>query len=190
MVTPLDESGTAAAPPTSRRAPRPGPRGRPVTAEARAAVTATLDGMELRRDLLIEHLHALQDRHGCLREAHLLALAELHRLAPVEVFEVATFYAHFDVMEDAAPPPPPVTASAMRAGVAASTRSRPTEQAGARWQAPMQGAATTRAFPGGAAHSVCRSWADPAIAQGRLSQTRTVTGGGGGAASSITSKCA
>jgi formate dehydrogenase len=72
-------------------------------------VTATLDGMELRRDLLIEHLHALQDRHGCLREAHLLALAELHRLAPVEVFEVATFYAHFDVMEDAAPPPPPVT---------------------------------------------------------------------------------
>jgi formate dehydrogenase len=109
MVSPLDETGTGASPRASRRAPRPGPRGRPVTPEARAAVAAALDGLEIRRDLLIEHLHALQDRHGCLREGHLLALAERHRLAPVEVFEVATFYAHFDVVEDAAPPPAPVT---------------------------------------------------------------------------------
>ncbi|WP_245185796.1 NADH-ubiquinone oxidoreductase-F iron-sulfur binding region domain-containing protein [Falsiroseomonas frigidaquae] len=71
----------------------------------REAVVTALAGMELRRDLLIEHLHALQDRYGCLREGHLLALAAMLRLAPVEVFEVATFYAHFDVVDDAAPGP-------------------------------------------------------------------------------------
>jgi formate dehydrogenase len=88
---------------------RPGPRGRVVTDAARAAVATALGDMPLRPDLLIEHLHALQDRHGCLREGHLLALAEALRLAPVEVFEVATFYAHFEVLEDDAPAPEPVT---------------------------------------------------------------------------------
>ncbi|WP_270937981.1 NADH-quinone oxidoreductase subunit NuoE family protein, partial [Falsiroseomonas oryzae] len=72
-------------------------------------MAAALGDTPLRRDLLIEHLHALQDRHGCLREGHLLALAEAMRLAPVEVFEVATFYAHFDVLADDAPTPAPVT---------------------------------------------------------------------------------
>jgi formate dehydrogenase len=76
---------------------------------AREAVRAAIDALPLRRDLLIEHLHALQDRHGCLRAGHLVALADLLRLAPVEVFEVASFYHHFEVLEDAAPAPPPVT---------------------------------------------------------------------------------
>nr|WP_255574948.1 NADH-ubiquinone oxidoreductase-F iron-sulfur binding region domain-containing protein [Caldovatus aquaticus] len=63
----------------------------------------------MRPDLLVEHLHAIQDREGCLRAGRLVALAELLRLAPVEVFEVASFYAHFDIVADDAPPPPPVT---------------------------------------------------------------------------------
>lgn len=93
----------------STRRPRSGPRGRVATDLARAAVTATIVGLEPRRDLLIEHLHALQDRHGCLREGHLVALAEALRIAPVEVFEVATFYHHFHVLDDGAPPPAAVT---------------------------------------------------------------------------------
>jgi len=108
-------------------------RGRIATPAARAAVTQALGGLELRRDLLVEHLHALQDRHGCLREAHLVALADLLRLAPVEVFETATFYAHFEVLADDAPAPPPTTlrlcdglpcamagAAALRAGLLAA----------------------------------------------------------------------
>ena len=58
------------------------------------------------RDLLIEHLHLLQDHYGCLHARHLAALAEEMRLALAEVYEVASFYAHFDiVMDDEAPPP-------------------------------------------------------------------------------------
>ncbi|MFO1342279.1 MAG: NADH-ubiquinone oxidoreductase-F iron-sulfur binding region domain-containing protein [Burkholderiales bacterium] len=70
-------------------------------------------GMALRRDRLIEYLHALQDRFGQLAEPHLAALAQRLRLAVVEVFEVASFYHHFDIVrEDAAgnlPMPPRVT---------------------------------------------------------------------------------
>ena len=62
-----------------------------------------------RRDLLIEHLHRIQDRHGCLTARHLAALAELMHLAQAEVYEVATFYAHFDVVADGEAPPPPLT---------------------------------------------------------------------------------
>jgi formate dehydrogenase len=70
-------------------------------------VQALLGDRERRRDLLIEHLHLLQDHFGCLHARHLAALAEEMRLALVEVYEVASFYAHFDiVMEDEAPPPP------------------------------------------------------------------------------------
>jgi formate dehydrogenase beta subunit len=65
-----------------------------------------LGDRERRRDLLIEHLHLLQDHFGCLHARHLVALAEEMRLALVEVYEVASFYAHFDiVMDDEAPPP-------------------------------------------------------------------------------------
>jgi formate dehydrogenase len=73
-----------------------------------AALAAT-DIAEPRRDLLIEQLHALQHAAGCLREGHLVALAEFHRLAPVEVFETASFYSHFEILPDNAPAPPPVT---------------------------------------------------------------------------------
>ncbi|GAA0577936.1 NADH-ubiquinone oxidoreductase-F iron-sulfur binding region domain-containing protein [Craurococcus roseus] len=101
--------GTATPPQQQRRGPRPGPRGRVAGAEASEAVAAATEGLAPRRDLLIEHLHRLQDRHGCLRAGHLVALADRLRMAPVEVFEVATFYHHFEVVEDTAPAPEPVT---------------------------------------------------------------------------------
>ncbi len=94
------------------RAPRLGPRGRVATPEDTAAVAAVLDAAGLarpQRDLLIEQLHALQDAAGCLREGQLVALAAFHRLAPVEVFETASFYAHFEILPDDAPAPPPLT---------------------------------------------------------------------------------
>jgi formate dehydrogenase len=53
-----------------------------------------------RRDRLIEHLHCLQDAHGALREGHLVALAAEMRLSMAEVYEVASFYHHFDIVAD------------------------------------------------------------------------------------------
>jgi formate dehydrogenase len=61
------------------------------------------------RDLLIEHLHLIQDKFGHLSAAHLRALAEEMRLSMAEVYEVATFYAHFDVVKEGETPPPPLT---------------------------------------------------------------------------------
>jgi formate dehydrogenase len=62
-----------------------------------------------RRDLLIEHLHLIQDRYGHLSAAHLVALAHEMQLAPVEVYEVASFYHHFDVVKEGETPPPALT---------------------------------------------------------------------------------
>src|SRR6202163_2013049 len=93
-------------PGSSRRRGLDHPKGRQVEPEALAQVQALLGERERRRDLLIEFLHLLQDAHGCLHARHLAALAEEMRLALVEVYEVASFYAHFDiVMDDEAPPP-------------------------------------------------------------------------------------
>jgi formate dehydrogenase beta subunit len=85
------------------------PKGRQVDPGALAEVQALLGERERRRDLLIEHLHLLQDRFGCLYARHLAALAEEMRLALVEVYEVASFYAHFDIVMDGEAPPPPLT---------------------------------------------------------------------------------
>jgi NADH:ubiquinone oxidoreductase subunit F (NADH-binding)/NADH:ubiquinone oxidoreductase subunit E len=93
-------------PGSGRRRGRDIPKGRQVEPQALAEVQALLGERERRRDLLIEHLHLLQDHYGCLHARHLAALAEEMRLALVEVYEVASFYAHFDiVMDDEAPPP-------------------------------------------------------------------------------------
>ena len=70
---------------------------------------ALLGERERRRDLLIEHLHLIQDRYGCLSAARLAALAHEMRLALTEVYEVATFYAHFDVVKEGEPDIPPLT---------------------------------------------------------------------------------
>ena len=85
------------------------PKGRQVDPAALAEVQALLGDRERRHDLLIEHLHLLQDHFGCLHAHHLAALAEEMRLALVEVYEVASFYAHFDIVMDDERPPPPIT---------------------------------------------------------------------------------
>src|SRR5450756_2056618 len=93
---------------TGRRKPPRTPKGRQVDPAALEEVRALLTDKPRRRDLLIEHLHLIQDHYGCLAAAHLAALAQEMKLALTEVYEVATFYAHFDVVKEG-PPPPAVT---------------------------------------------------------------------------------
>jgi len=85
------------------------PKGRRVDPKAREDVAALLGDAPRRRDLLIEHLHKIQDRFGCLSAAHLVALAAEMKLAMTEVYEVATFYHHFDVVKDGDAAPPEIT---------------------------------------------------------------------------------
>jgi len=91
-----------------RRRPGKTPKGRQVDPRALEDIRALLGDRSRRSDLLIEHLHLIQDKYGYLSADHLAALAQEMRLAQAEVYEVATFYAHFDVVKDG-PPPPPVT---------------------------------------------------------------------------------
>ena len=76
------------------------PKGRSVDPQALREVQTLLAEAPRRRDLLIEHLHLIQDRYGHLSAAHLVALAHEMQLAPVEVYEVASFYHHFDVVKE------------------------------------------------------------------------------------------
>ena len=92
-----------------RRAARSVPKGRPLDARALAEVQALLGDSPRRRDLLIEFLHRIQDAHGCIAAAHIVALAQELHLAMTEVYEVATFYHHFDVVKEGEPTPPPIT---------------------------------------------------------------------------------
>src|SRR5215468_10652543 len=92
-----------------RNRPRKTPKGRQVEPQPLAEVRALLGERERRRDLLIEYLHLIQDRYGHLSAEHLAALAQEMRLALAEVYEVATFYAHFDVVKEGEAPPPAVT---------------------------------------------------------------------------------
>jgi formate dehydrogenase beta subunit len=85
------------------------PKGRRVDPKARAQIRGLLGDEPRRRDLLIEHLHKIQDCYGCLSAAHLAALADEMKLAMAEVYEVATFYHHFDVVKEGGTAPPPVT---------------------------------------------------------------------------------
>ncbi|HKA38302.1 MAG TPA: NAD(P)H-dependent oxidoreductase subunit E, partial [Burkholderiales bacterium] len=85
------------------------PKGRPVDPRALAEVQALLGDDPRRRDLLIEHLHKIQDRYGCLSAPHLVALAREMGLATTEVYEVATFYHHFDVIKEGGAAPPALT---------------------------------------------------------------------------------
>ena len=85
------------------------PKGRQVDDAALADVRALLSDRPRRRDLLIEHLHLIQDHYGHLSAQHLNALADEMRMAQTEVYEVATFYAHFDVVKDGEVRPPALT---------------------------------------------------------------------------------
>ncbi len=84
-------------------------KGRPVDPKALAEVRALLGETPRRRDLLIEFLHRIQDQLGHIPAAHVVALAQEMRLAMTEVYEVATFYHHFDVVKEGAAPPPALT---------------------------------------------------------------------------------
>ncbi|MBN8890465.1 MAG: NAD(P)H-dependent oxidoreductase subunit E [Rhodospirillales bacterium] len=127
-----DDLNSAA--PRGRGRGRETPKGRQVDPAALAEIEALLGERPRRRDLLIEHLHLVQDRFGRIGLAHLAALAEAMRLSLAEVYEVATFYAHFDV-GDAAVPPLTIRvcdsiacmlagAEALAAAVAAGTQAR------------------------------------------------------------------
>jgi formate dehydrogenase len=107
-TTTHSNSETITKPPEGRRRPRQTPKGRQVDPQALAEVQALLIDRPRRRDLLIEHLHLIQDRYGHISAPHLAALAFEMKLAQTEVYEVATFYSHFDVVKDG-PPPPAIT---------------------------------------------------------------------------------
>lgn len=96
-------------PGSSKRKARLAPRGRQVQAGARDELNEVLGTGPLRRDLLIEYLHLLNDRHGYLSVEHLAALADRMRLAHSEVYEVASFYAHFTLVKEGQPLPPSIT---------------------------------------------------------------------------------
>ena len=92
-----------------KRGVRGHPKGRPLDPQAVAEIGALLGGSPRRRDLLIEFLHRIQDSYGHISAAHILALAEELKLARTEVYEVATFYHHFDVVKEGETPPPALT---------------------------------------------------------------------------------
>jgi formate dehydrogenase len=88
---------------------RPVPKGRQVDPGALEEVEALLGDRPRRRDLLIEHLHLIQDSYRQISAAHLAALAEIMRIPMAEAYETATFYAHFDVVREGDAPVPPLT---------------------------------------------------------------------------------
>jgi len=93
----------------SRKRARAFPKGRQIDLEAVEQVRELLADRPRRHDLLIEFLHLLQDRYGHISSRHLRALCEELRLPQAAAYEVATFYAHFDVVKEGETPPPPTT---------------------------------------------------------------------------------
>lgn len=88
---------------------RHAPKGRQLDDAALNDIRGLLENRPRRRDLLIEHLHFIQDTYGHLSAPHLRALAAEMRLSMAEIYEVATFYAHFDVVKEGETPPPDIT---------------------------------------------------------------------------------
>jgi formate dehydrogenase beta subunit len=108
----VTEQGAPAVPAgvrAGRRRPPRTPKGRQVDPQALVEIRSLLTDRPRRRDLLIEHLHLIQDQYGYISAPHLAALAAEMKMALTEVYEVATFYAHFDVVKEGEKPPPPVT---------------------------------------------------------------------------------
>jgi formate dehydrogenase len=92
-----------------RKRKRAQPKGRQADPASLEAVQEVLGDMPRRRDMLLEGLHRINDRYGCLRVEHLTAFADELRLSLTEVYEVASFYHHFDIVRDAAVQPPALT---------------------------------------------------------------------------------
>jgi formate dehydrogenase len=93
----------------SRKRARAFPKGRQLDLDALEQVRELLKDRPRRHDLLIEYLHLIQDRYHYISARHLKALCEEMRLPQAAVYEVATFYAHFDVVKEGETPPPPTT---------------------------------------------------------------------------------
>jgi formate dehydrogenase beta subunit len=93
----------------SRKRARAFPKGRQLDLNALREVRELLGSRPRQPDLLIEFLHLIQDRYHYLSASHLRALGEELRLPQAAVYEVATFYSHFDVMKEGETPPPPTT---------------------------------------------------------------------------------
>jgi formate dehydrogenase len=89
--------------------PRAVGKGRQVDSKALSEVQALLGDESRQKDLLIEHLHKIQDKYHYISAAHLVALAREMKLSKAEVYEVATFYHHFDVIKEDDTPPPALT---------------------------------------------------------------------------------
>ena len=85
------------------------PKGRQLEEKAADQIRELLGNRPRRRDLLIEYLHLIQDNYNQLSAAHLAALASEMKLAMTEVYEVATFYHHFDVVKEGETAPPALT---------------------------------------------------------------------------------
>lgn len=92
-----------------RRRAKATPKGRQVDPAALHEIEQLLGAKPRRRDLLIEYLHLIQDKYHQISAAHLAALADEMKLAFAEVFETATFYAHFDVVKEGEPDIAPLT---------------------------------------------------------------------------------
>src|SRR6476646_10178832 len=103
--TPIEHGGSG----RKKNRPRRTPKGRQLDTQGLDVVRALLLDRSRRRDLLAAHLHLIQDKYGHLSAARLAALAAEMKLAMTEVYEVATFYAHFEVVKEGETPPPPVT---------------------------------------------------------------------------------
>ena len=87
-------------PGAGRKRAKSTPKGRQVDPTAAHEIELLLGDRPRRRDLLIEHLHLIQDKYHQISAAHLAALADEMKLSFAEVFETATFYAHFDVVKE------------------------------------------------------------------------------------------
>jgi NADH:ubiquinone oxidoreductase subunit F (NADH-binding)/NADH:ubiquinone oxidoreductase subunit E len=96
-------------PGAGRKRAKSTPKGRQIDPQAAEEIVLLLGDRPRRRDLLIEHLHLIQDKYHQISAAHLAALADEMSLAFAEVFETATFYAHFDVVKEGEPDIAPLT---------------------------------------------------------------------------------
>jgi NADH:ubiquinone oxidoreductase subunit F (NADH-binding)/NADH:ubiquinone oxidoreductase subunit E len=96
-------------PGAGRKRAKATPKGRQVDPTAAHEIELLLGDRPRRRDLLIEHLHLIQDKYHQISAAHLAALADEMKLSFAEVFETATFYAHFDIVKEGEPDIAPLT---------------------------------------------------------------------------------
>ena len=105
----VDEVRSFEHPGQGRKRAKSTPRGRQIDPTAAHEIEQLLGDRSRRRDLLIEHLHLIQDKYHQISAAHLAALADAMQLSFAEVFETATFYAHFDIVKEGEPDIPPLT---------------------------------------------------------------------------------